>query len=165
MSSLKPDFRLSEPADPFGFDPPAEGAWQKTGKYFPHCRPCVLEQVEALAAYPANWDGYGAPPVSRAGIAAVRAFLNGLPDELFIRPYKEADCLIPAVVPMSSGAIQLEWHVGRRILELEFETPTTIHYLKWWPDEGIEDEGTYPAADCRFSSRLIEWVLRGHDPE
>lgn len=142
-----------------------ETSWQKTEMYFPNCRRYALEQVEELREYPPNWDRYGANPFADKMIEAVRTFLNRLPDALFIRPYKETECFIPAVVPMSSGSIQLEWHVGSRILELEFETPATLHYLKWWPQEGIEEEGIYATADCRQSSRLIEWVLRGYDLE
>lgn len=162
---MKPDLHTLEAGFSSLPDLAEEKIWQKTEKYFPHCRPCVLEQVEKLREYPLNWDGYGARPFAPEMIDAVQAFLYHLPDALFIRPYKEVDCLIPAIVPMSSGSIQLEWHAGSRILELEFETPTTIHYLKWWPQEGIEEEGVYRAADCRQSSRLIEWVLRGYDPQ
>lgn len=126
---------------------------------------CVLDQLEKLRAYPPNWDGYGAKAFATEIIEAVRTFLDRLPDDLWMGPHAETNGLLPAVVPMSSGSIQLEWHFGNRILELEFETPTSVHYLKWWPQEGIQEEGVYPVADCRQSSRLIEWVLHGYDPE
>lgn len=61
-------------------------------------------------------------------------------------------------MPLSSGGIQLEWHVGPRVLELEFETPETIHYLRWDPAHGVQDEDTYPVADRARSESLIGWV-------
>ncbi len=131
----------------------------------PNHRIAVWENVEKLRGYAANWDGYGAPPFTNEMLEAVKTFLTHLPEDLLLYPFMEADCLLPAVVPMSDGAIQLEWHVGSRVLELEFETPSTIHYLKWWPQESIEEEEMYPAEDWGQSTRLIEWVLHGHDPE
>lgn len=122
----------------------------------------AVAQLDSLAPFPPNWDGYGAPPFKAETIAAVRRFLRSLPPGAFVRT---ATGRLPAVVPLSSGAIQLEWHMEDRVLELEFETPSLIHYLKWCPQAGIEAEGTYPAGDERQSSRRIAWVLSGHDPD
>ena len=131
----------------------------------PHLRTGMLEEVDRLRGYSANWDGYGARPFTNEMLEAVKNFLCWLPDNQLARPSRNGDRLLPAVVPMSSGAIQLEWHVENRILELEFETPSIIHYLKWWPQQSIEEEEAYSVADARQSSHLIEWVLSGHDPE
>ena len=67
----------------------------------------------------------------------------------------------PAVVPLSSGGLQLEWHVGPRVLELEFESPEAIHYLRWDPGHGVQDEDTYPASVRSRSEELIGWVRGG----
>jgi hypothetical protein len=127
--------------------------------------PTVVGRLDELAAFPDNWDGYGAARPAPAMVAAVRRFLTRLGDEqgdLLLKPGTEADCLLPRVVPLSSGAIQLEWDIADRGLELEFETPETVHYLKWQPAAGVEDEGVYLAADLGRSADLIRWVLYGN---
>src|SRR5690349_16223318 len=86
-----------------------------------------LDQVAALEM---NWDGHGAPPVDRALLTAVRAWGQDMPGWAFAPP--------PAVVPLSSGAVQLEWRCADRLLELEFETPDQLHFLRWQPARGIE---------------------------
>lgn len=123
-------------------------------------------KLDDLAAFPDGWDGYGARRFTPAMVAAVRAFLTRLGEErgdLLLKPYTEAECLLPDVVPLSSGAIQLDWRVEDRGLELEFETPDLIHYLKWCPARGVEEEDVYLAADLGRSADLIRWVLTGHD--
>jgi hypothetical protein len=65
------------------------------------------------------------------------------------------------VVPLSSGALQFDWHVASRILELEFESPDVIHFLKWDPPAGREEESTFPAADIAAAAALIDWVRNG----
>ena len=74
----------------------------------------ALADIERLRRLAPNWDGYGAPVIDPAIIDAAKSFVASLP----------ATCLIPPrVVPMSSGALQLEWHDGPKSLELEFEIP------------------------------------------
>jgi hypothetical protein len=131
----------------------------------PHHCLGLLEKVEKLRGHSANWDGYGAGSFTNEMLEAVKTFLASLPDNLLASPAGNGDHLGPAIVPMSSGAIQLEWHVENRILELEFENPSTIHYLKWWPKESIEEEESYSVDDSSRSVRLIQWVLGGYDPE
>jgi len=128
-------------------------------------RLALSERVQSLAEFDDNWDGYGAKPIAPAMIAAVRQFLERLADErgeLLMKPGTEAEWLVPDCLPMSSGAVQLEWHVGGRILEIEFERPDLIHYLKWWPGHEVPaDEATFPADDLEQAAALIEWVLYG----
>lgn len=110
-------------------------------------------RLDQLAALPAGWDGHGAPPVDPAILAAVREWGQAMPGWAFAPA--------PAVVPLSSGAVQLEWHVGPRVLELEFETPDTIHFLRWDPAGGVQDEDTIPAGDRSGAEGLIRWVRTG----
>ncbi len=141
--------------------------WTHTRVSFPQCLPCIKEKTRALAALPADWDGYGARPIAPAMIEAVCRFLNRLAEqhgELMLLPGTETDCLIPHCGARSSGTVQLEWHVEDRILELEFEKPTEIRYLKWWPGHELTDEEeSYPADDMAQSASLIRWVLSGDD--
>lgn len=65
----------------------------------------------------------------------------------------------PKFVPMSKGRLQLEWHDGPRTLEIEFESPKEIHYLKWDSSIGVEEEDVI-AIDAQASTKvaeLIEW--------
>jgi hypothetical protein len=56
---------------------------------------------------------------------------------------------------MANGTLQLEWHSGTRSLELEFESPHSIRYLQWNPDEGIEEEGTLPVTEMETAFHLF----------
>ena len=112
----------------------------------------VCAELDRLSQFPKNWDGYGAPPIDPGIIAAARAFIEALPENLASRPL---------VVPMSPGNLQLEWHYQGKILELEFETAKTIHFLQWYPKEGVEEEATFPAADIDKAVDLIQWFMSG----
>ncbi len=119
-------------------------------------RPPLVDDLEAdlrsLSELSPNWDGYGAPTIDPAVIAAVRGFLAGLPEGLAPRP---------RVVPMSNGMLQLEWHAGPRSLELEFESSNSIRYLRWHPETGIEDEDSFPAEEVEIAVGLIRWFVDG----
>ena len=111
---------------------------------------CMAELNE-LAKLQPNWDGYGASRISPPIIDAARRFIDRLPESV---PSP------PAIVPMSPGNLQLEWHEGERVLELEFETPDTIHYLQWDPSEHVEEEDTFPATDVGKAIQLIRWFTK-----
>jgi hypothetical protein len=109
-------------------------------------------ELDRLAALPEGWDSRGAKQIDRDILEAARGLIRDLPIRLD---------RAPAVVPLAGGSLQLEWHDGPRSLELEFETPDTIQFLKWHPDEGIEDEGVYPISDLDRSVELIRWFQQG----
>ena len=88
-------------------------------------------------------------------IAAAREFISTLPRSI------KAKAKIPAVVPMRKGNLQFEWHDGPKTLELEIESPGTIHYLKWHSEAGIEEEEICLIADTEIVTRLIEWFVEG----
>jgi len=142
-----------------------DASWQAERVSFPHCHKCVTDRVRALDQFQAGWDGASAKSVDPAIIAAACKFFDRLADEygeLLIRPFTEAECLVPHCVPLVSGGLQLEWHIEDRILELEFENPDAIRYLKWWPDQEVGDsEATYSASDLDQSADLIRWVFSG----
>jgi hypothetical protein len=108
----------------------------------------VDKEISDLAQLPPNWDGYGAPVIDRAVISAARKFVRSLPEVLVCRP---------KVVPLSAGTLQLEWHNGPRVLELDFEDPRTIHYLQWHPQAHTEEEHTFPASDIAKAVELVQW--------
>jgi hypothetical protein len=109
--------------------------------------------IDQLASLEVNWDQNAAPRIDRRILTSARTWLRNLSDDSLIIP--------PAVVPLSSGVLQFEWHVDSRILEIEFESFDTIHFLKWDPVSAIEDEGTFPSNDLTQSDTLIAWVRHG----
>lgn len=108
----------------------------------------VGAKIDRLAALEPNWDGYGAPPLNRGVLHAARQFIGRLASHTAVPPL---------VVPMSSGALQLEWHQGQKILELEIEDPATIHYLKWDPETGVQEEDVFPIGDTAKAASLVHW--------
>jgi len=115
----------------------------------------LLEQLKKLES---DWNGYGASPIDHAIIATAHEFVD---------EYKLAFRAIPQVVPMTRGRLQFEWHRGNRSLEIEFENPSSVHYLKWDSDLGIEEEDVVSAADRRTINSLLQWFsleTRDADP-
>jgi hypothetical protein len=122
------------------------------GPYDPEFAEAVTTSLKELSSLPANWDGYGGRPIDPEIIKTACAFVRALPENLALRPQ---------VVPMSAGNLQLEWHKGPKILELEFETPTMIRYLQWHPEEGVEEEDVFLTADVAKADVLIRWFMNG----
>jgi hypothetical protein len=108
----------------------------------------ILRALEQLGALPANWNGYGASAIYRDLIETAKEFILAVPSEMIGNPQ---------VVPMTRGRLQFEWHRGNRSLELEFETSDRIHYLKWDPAAGIEDEDVIPVKDVGRIHALLRW--------
>jgi hypothetical protein len=135
---------------PSGKDVP--GHWLMAGYYDPDFVGAVDAELDCLAALEPNWDGYGAPRIDPNIIAAARQFVRSLPENIGYRP---------RVIPMSAGNLQLEWHHGPKSLELEFETPELIHYLQWYPQRDVEEEGTFHAVDIERVVDLIQWFMSG----
>ncbi len=126
--------------------------WQKVGHYDPGFIDGVHADLEALRSLPENWDGYGAPVVDSRVIDAAKRFIKRLPENLAYRPH---------VVPTSTGSLQLEWHEGSKSLELEFESPRTIRYLQWQPDQEIEKEDSIAVKEIDRAVDLIHWFMSG----
>lgn len=108
----------------------------------------ALASLEEVAGLPRGWDGHDAPPIDRLIVASARKLLLDLPD---------VAALAPKIVPMTRGRLQFEWHRGNRSLELEFETPSLLHFLKWDPDRLIDEEDQVPAADLAAVFDLLRW--------
>ena len=105
--------------------------------------------LERIVDLPWDWDGYGASPVDPDVIAAASTFINDFGGEFYSAP---------SVVPMTHGRLQFEWQNGKRSLEVEFENPNVIHYLKWDPTRSIEDEAVVPAGDRDTINSLLRWL-------
>ena len=112
-----------------------------------HCE----DRLAELAKLKPNWDRDNAPAIRADILFATRHFIAALPE--FV-------ATLPMVVPLTSGNVQLEWHHGRRVLELEFESPETIHYLKWDPDNEIEEEAVVALSHHEQVVDLIRWFMK-----
>ncbi len=108
----------------------------------------ILEELGRLRHLPENWNGYGAPPIDPRVIESAEQFLTSLPGTRITAPN---------VVPMTRGRLQFEWHRGNRSLELEFETPERIHYLKWDTDAGVEEEEILSIKETVKIHDLLDW--------
>ena len=105
-------------------------------------------QLDTLSKLPAGWNGYGADPIDPAIIAVARRFLADLSLDAVGHPQ---------ILPMTRGRLQLEWNRGDRSLELEFEDIESIHFLKWDPQAGIEEEDVIPIREIGAVRELIAW--------
>jgi len=79
--------------------------------------PLVTEICE-LGFLQENWDSYGASPISLLNAAfALNVLLEVLTE----------DTPAPSIVPTCGGGVQAEWHTGGIDLEIEFESPRSMH--------------------------------------
>jgi len=112
----------------------------------------IIDGLGRLAALQPNWDSYGADLIDPEIIRAAREFAQQLPEDM-AGP--------PSVVPIANGSLQFEWDEGPRSLEFEFEDIETIGYLKWHPEEGIEDEGVLGLNEIDKAISLLRWLTKG----
>jgi len=71
----------------------------------------ILNKIQAIATLAPNWDSYGGEtPTFEAALAALSFLAEHLSDS----------AVSPAVVPASSGGVQLEWHRHAGDLEVLF---------------------------------------------
>lgn len=61
---------------------------------------------------------------------------------------------------MTRGRLQFEWTVGSRALELEFESATQLHYLKYDTASDTEDEAVIALADASKIQELLAWLIQ-----
>ena len=91
----------------------------------------ILDAIEGLKQLAPGWDGHGAAAIDPLLCDAARWLVERLPEQ----------CVIGCRVHlMPDGALWLEWGGVDRGLELEFETPHRVRYLKCSPD--APEEGT-----------------------
>lgn len=97
-------------------DHDAGGSWQAK----------VLDRLVAILHMPPNWDGYGAPAVSReAAMFALEVLQRTM------QPGTPA----PQVVPSSVGGVQLEWH--EKDIDLELHIPAPFDCELWFEDHRL----------------------------
>lgn len=146
LTTIEPDEQTTDRTDG-NYD-----RWVPTGYFACDFEGDVNRALDRLAELPANWDAEGAPPIDHEIIQAARDFVARLPEDI---------ASVPAVVPSAAGSLQFEWNEDRRSLELEIESPSVIHYLKWDPDRGIEEEDVFDINDTDRAVFLIRWFMQG----
>ena len=68
-----------------------------------------MERLGQYLSYGENWNGYGENPITGQAVARTMSLLTKV----------AMDGPEPAVVPMSDGGIQIEWHYGGTEIEIE----------------------------------------------
>jgi hypothetical protein len=113
----------------------------------------VMDQINGLLALPPNWDSYGAPRIDpHIGVAAAGLLSRTMKD----------DTPLPAIVPLSTGGLQIEWHEAGIDLEVEIESPS--HFALYGRDRqtGEEWDETVGESGGRLGQILgvLAWRVR-----
>lgn len=98
----------------------------------PVWKKAVEKRISDLASYSKGWDGYqGAPPKTTILNFAISILGSTM----------KASSPAPSIVPMSGGAVQLEWHTAGYDIELAIFEPYSAELSVTYPDsrEPIED--------------------------
>jgi len=110
----------------------------------------TLREINSLLRLAANWDCYGARPIDGEIVDSATQFVRNLSHEMIEKP---------RVIPLTHGRMQFEWNRGPKSLEIEFEEPGKVHFLKCDDDQGIADEGVILAADEVKLADLLRWFF------
>lgn len=112
----------------------------------------TIESLENLRILATNWSGYGDIPIDGQLIAEAKQVVHSVASSFASQP---------KIVPMSKGRLQMEWHKGNRSLELEFEKPGQLHFLKWDPENSTEEEDVVPTDNIAAIRNLVNWFHMG----
>ena len=95
----------------------AESEWAEATEGFFQLPDEIEAAIAKLATLPQGWDGYNGFPVQARVAERARRLLKA------IMGYTS---IIPAVVPLSDGGLQLEWFVGAYEVEIAITLEGTI---------------------------------------
>ena len=115
----------------------------------PHWLMPVIERVISFGALPANWDSYRARPVDPFCAAAAISF---------ILDYISKWMPPPSAVPTNRGGVQLEWHCNGLDIEIEFASPSRLHFAFEDRRTGETEERTL-YGDLRPLTRFLQRLL------
>jgi hypothetical protein len=121
----------------------------------PLCPLAVSNKLDEMSKLKRNWDGEDAPPIDPAVIAAARVLAARI----------AAICdVVPWAVPTPDGCVSLEFYrpghgVTGPELDLEFDGPETIEWLRWWHERDIAKEGTCRADDWEAIRGHVQWFM------
>lgn len=87
----------------------------------------AFRQLEALRQLPANWDSYGADPISGKAVRAARGLLYWLERQPLALRVAELRPLL--VAPLAHGGVGLEWRGPTAEIEVEIGADGEYGYL------------------------------------
>ena len=111
----------------------------------------ILPKLLRLTRIGDNWDSYGSLPPS-ADLAKTIIESLHFTEVLTLPP--------PEVVPAAGGGLQLEWYMGARELEIEYDKTGCVAYLKTDRERNTEEEDRI-ALDPEGKGKvreLLNWV-------
>jgi hypothetical protein len=120
-------------------------AWGKTAalttseaslhKSQPRWFEAAVDRMTALLNLQQGWNGYDAPRISDAAVAAAMEAMLAI---------DSTDQLVPSIVPTHAGGVQLEWHISGIDLEADFRPEGTVGM--WYSDSttGHDREDNFP---------------------
>jgi hypothetical protein len=108
----------------------------------------VRDRLNHICALPAGWDGYrGLPTRFDAAEFAVQLLRH------LCKPHTPA----PAIVPLPSGGLQIEWHSENATIELTIRAPYRVE--AWVADPRTGDDGKELVLTTDFTL-IVPWVHR-----
>jgi hypothetical protein len=108
----------------------------------------VRDRLNHICALPAGWDGYRGLP-TRFDVAEFTVQLL----RRLCKPHTPA----PAIIPLPSGGLQIEWHSENATIELTIRAPYRVE--AWVADLRTGDDGTELALTTDFTV-IVPWVHR-----
>lgn len=112
-------------------------------------------KLDELRSLPADWDSYGAAPISGKAVRAARRLLGAVGQRFArdhgtrINPYH--------IAPLAYGGIHLEWQGPEASLEVYVDPSETYGYLLI---EGSGDGRTFTERDDAKSPEILRLVAR-----
>jgi hypothetical protein len=108
----------------------------------------VRDRLNHICALPSGWDGYrGAPTRFDVAEFAIQLLRH------LCKPHTPA----PAIVPLPSGGLQMEWHSESATIELTIRAPYRVE--AWVANPRAGDDGTEMALTTDFTV-IVPWVHR-----
>lgn len=113
----------------------------------------AVAKVQELADLPEGWDGHGSRRIQPASMANMLRILDAI-------ALAYADVPSPHIAPISGGALQAEWSLEGRDLEIVTRSDGSIHYLQTDGDD-VDDmrDGILSASDDAALCQLLDWLI------
>ncbi|BAC92282.1 hypothetical protein [Gloeobacter violaceus] len=112
------------------------------------------KQLQKLAAYGPDWDGYGAAPVSGLALAAAEQFLQSEWLDGIASVYR------PAIEPLHSGGLRIDWATtdpeaeDDAYVEVTIDAQGQIHWLAVLGEDTLQLDATVEEAAVRTAETL-----------
>ncbi|MBW1998506.1 MAG: hypothetical protein JRJ29_11150 [Deltaproteobacteria bacterium] len=119
----------------------------------------TFQRIGRFAAFPENWDSYGAKAIDRECISQGVSIFKEL---LKLRSLEEGEIPAPFVAPLSSGGIQIEWEEGERYIEVSI-TPDPLSVDYFATDKAREGQLSLegPLRSTSALKALLTWFVSG----